>query len=84
MSPVPTRKTVARVLIAALLLAVAGPVPASSKTQKSGDGYVLKKQSAKTAKRQRSGKHCNRVVPPFMRNPRYMNRGFFKCRERDQ
>ena len=79
-------RAIARLLIAALLFAVAGPglAEARSQSQKSGDGYVLKKQSTKKDKRQRSGQHCNRVVPPFMRNPRYMNRGFFKCRERDQ
>ena len=81
-----TRKAIARLLIAALLIVVVGPglAEARSQSQKSGDGTVLKKQSAKKAKRQRSGKHCNRVVPPFMRNPRYMNRGFFKCRKRDE
>lgn len=79
------RRAVVRLLIAALLTVVIGPglAEARSQSQKSGDSYVLKKQSAKKAKRQHSGKHCNRVVPPFMRNPRYMNRGFFKCRSRD-
>lgn len=79
-----TRRTIARFLIAALLLAVAGPglAEARSQSEKASDGTVLKKNDKK-AKRQSAGKHCNRVVPPFMRNPRYMNRGFFKCRERD-
>ena len=76
------RKAVVRLLIAGLLIVVVAPglAEARSQSQKSGDGTVLKTQSAKKAKRQRAGKHCNRVVPPFMRNPRYMNRGFFKCR----
>ena len=80
-----TRRTIAHLLIAALLLAVAGPglAEARSQSQKSSDGIALKKND-KTAKRQNAGKRCNRVVPPFMRNPRYMNRGFFKCRERGQ
>ena len=74
------RKATARILIAALLLAVAGPALADSKSKQSGEVTVAKKQKAKKGKSTRSGQHCKRVVPPFMRNPRYMNRGFFKCR----
>jgi len=71
------RKATARFLIAALLLAVAGPALAGSKAQASNDGYVVKKKKAKSAK---SKKACVKTAPPFMYNPRFMNRGFFKCR----
>ena len=74
------RKAIARLSIAALLLAVAGPALAGSKAQTSGGGYVVKTQSAKKAKRTKSKKNCVKTAPPFMYNPRYMDRGFFKCR----
>jgi hypothetical protein len=74
-------KAVARLLIAALLIAVAGP--AVAKKQHSADGgYVVKKQSVKKGKSAKSKKPCVKTAPPFMYNPRYMNRGFFKCRNR--
>lgn len=56
-------------LIAALLVATAGPATAK-KDQKS--------QQGKTAAQKRLGKDCFTTAPPFMRNPRFMNRGFFK------
>lgn len=76
-----TRKAIARLLIAALLLAVAGPglAEAGSKSTDSGEGYVVKKQSKK-AKSTQTKKKCVKTAPPFMYNPRFMNRGFFKCR----
>lgn len=74
------RKAVARLLIAAVLFAVAGPALAESKSKESGGGYVVKKQSAKKGKSAKSKKNCVKTAPPFMYNPRYMNRGFFKCR----
>ena len=64
------RKAIARLSIAALLLAVAGPALAGSKAQTSGGGYVVKTQSAKKAKRTKSKKNCVKTAPPFMYNPR--------------
>ena len=77
-------KTLAHVLIAAVLVAGAGP--ALAKKYQSGDGTVVKKQSAKKAKGTQSKKNCILTAPPFMYNPRYMNRGFFKkkCYENGQ
>ena len=73
------RQAIPRLLIAALLMAVAGP--AMAKKQYSADGgYVVKKQSAKKSKSAKSKKACVKTAPPFMYNPRFMNRGFFKCR----
>lgn len=74
------RKAIARMLIAAVLFAVAGPALAASKSQESGGGYVVTKKSKK-AKSTKSKKDCVKTAPPFMYNPRFMNRGFFKCRE---
>jgi len=78
------RKAIARLSIAALLLVVAGPALVGSKARTSGGDYVVKTQSTKKAKRKQSRKDCVRMAPPFMYNPRYMNRGLFKCRDRDQ
>jgi uncharacterized low-complexity protein len=72
------RKAIARLMIAALLMAVAGPglAEAASNSQDSG---VVKKQNKK-AKSTQAKKKCVKTAPPFMYNPRFMNRGFFKCR----
>jgi len=73
------RHAIARMLIAAVLLAAAGPALAGSKPS---DGtYVVKKKSGKKAKSTKSKKACVKTAPPFMYNPRFMNRGFFKCRK---
>ena len=56
-------------LIAALLIATAGSAIAK-KNQKS--------QQGNTTAQKRVGKDCFTTAPPFMRNPRFMNRGFFK------
>lgn len=55
-----------------------------------GDPAIAKKYSSETAsvqkqkqkkKKTTTAKDCRKgPVPPFMRNPRYMNRGFFKNR----
>jgi hypothetical protein len=67
-----------RLPLAALLIAVAGPVEAQAK-QQSGDGTAIQKSGAAKSKSKSSAQECERrVVPPFMRNPRFMNRGFFK------
>jgi len=77
-----TPKAIVRLLIAALLFAVAGPglAEAGSKSKESS-GYVVKKQKAKKGKSATSKKDCVKTAPPFMYNPRFMNRGFFKCRK---
>ncbi len=59
-----------RLLIAALLIATAGPAMAKQ-DQKA-------EQTTSTAKKKSAGKDCVTTAPPFMRNPRFMNRGFFK------
>jgi hypothetical protein len=76
-----TRKAIAHILIATVLVAVAGPglAEAASKS-KEPDGYVLKKKNKK-ANSTKSKKDCVKTAPPFMYNPRFMNRGFFKCRD---
>ncbi|HUU67401.1 MAG TPA: hypothetical protein VMW57_09020 [Methyloceanibacter sp.] len=80
-----TRHAIARLLIAAVLLGVAPPaaVPAlaASNSQASDGAYVVKKQSGKKAKSTKSKKACVKTAPPFIYNPRFMNRSFFKCRE---
>lgn len=76
-----TRKAIAHILIATVLVAFAGPglAEAASKS-KEPDGYVLKKKNKK-ANSTKSKKDCVKTAPPFMYNPRFMNRGFFKCRD---
>lgn len=74
--------------IAALLIALASPVEARAKPQQSGDGHVVQKSATAKSKSKASTQECERrVVPPFMYNPRFMNRGFFKplkCSESGQ
>lgn len=72
-------KTITNILIAVLLVAVAGPALA----KKQGSGSV---SSAKVQAKPQAAKTCRRMPPPFMYNPRYMNRGFFKrkCRTQDK
>lgn len=60
-------KTIALIVAAALLIGVSGPAEAKKQTQ----------EAAQTTKRQ-AQKTCRRNPPPFMYNPRFMNRGFFK------
>ena len=57
-------------LIAALAIATAGPALAKQKQKP--------QQVTKTTQKQSGGQNCVTTAPPFMRNPRYMNRGFFK------
>jgi len=77
-----TNRTIIAVLAAALT--IAGAAPALAKKQNADQVYAAQKQ-AKKAKGQ-SGKDCFLTAPPFMRNPRFMNRGFFKkkCRGEKQ
>lgn len=60
------RQAYAGMLVAAVLIAAAGPAAAKSQVQQ---------QTASS----KAEPKCNRVTPPFMYNPRYMNRGFFKA-----
>lgn len=82
-------KTLSRMLIAALLIAGVGSASTASqaKSSGSGDSSATQKQGAKS-KGKNAQQDCEpRVVPPFMRNPRFMNRGFLKptkCREQSQ
>ena len=61
-------KALCGLLIAAL--AVAGPALAKSQQKP--------QQAAQATKAQSAGRKCVTTAPPFMRNPRFMNRGFFK------
>lgn len=61
----------ANILIAAFLIAVAAPALAEKKS--AGDAT-----SAKAQTKRQAAKTCRRTPPPFMNNPRFMNRGFFK------
>jgi hypothetical protein len=64
-------KSLFRLLIATSLIATAGPVMAKREQKP--------QQTAKTTQNNKSaGKSCVITAPPFMRNPRFMNRGFFK------
>jgi hypothetical protein len=62
-------KTIAFVSAAALLIGVSGPVLAKKQS-----GEVTTQKQAKP----QAQKTCRRNPPPFMYNPRFMNRGFFK------
>ena len=77
------RKAIIPMVIAALLIAVAGPAMAKKQTSEQVTG--AEQQAKKKAKRQ-AGEDCVLTAPPFMRNPRFMNRGFFKkkCRKQGQ
>jgi hypothetical protein len=57
-------------LTAALLIVTA--IPAFAKREQEA------KQTTKTMQTKSAGKDCVTTAPPFMRNPRFMNRGFFK------
>lgn len=66
------------ILFACVLVGAAGSnvEPAFAKKQKTAEAVKVQK-AAKT----KNAKKCVRgPVPPFMRNPRFMNRGFFKNR----
>ena len=67
---------VAGSLVVGLALATAGPAVAKQQERA--------QQTTKAKKAQTAGKDCVTVAPPFMRNPRFMNRGFFrkKCKTR--
>jgi len=65
---------IATTFLAALLIAGAGP--ALAKKQASGEAVTAQEQG--NAKNQQAVKYCRRNPPPFMYNPRFMNRGFFK------
>ena len=75
------RNAIIPIVIAALLTATAEP--AMAKKQSSEQVYAAEQQAKKKAKRQ-AGEDCILTAPPFMRNPRYMNRGFFKKKCRKQ
>jgi len=63
-------KTLSGLLVVALLIAMS--LPAWAKTQQKTQ------QVTKTNQKQSAGQKCITTAPPFMRNPRFMNRGFFK------
>jgi hypothetical protein len=69
------RKAIIPIAVAALVTATAGP--ALAKKQTSEQVTAAEQQAKKKAKRQ-AGEDCILTAPPFMRNPRFMNRGFFK------
>ena len=72
-------KSIANIVIAAFLIVIASPALA----KKQGAPNTA---SAKTQSTRQAAKDCRRMPPPFMYNPRYMNRGFFKrkCRTPSQ
>ena len=63
-------KALFRLLIAALLIATVSP--AMAKREQKPQLII------KTTQNKNAGKYCVTTAPPFMRNPRFMNRGFFK------
>ncbi|HZJ12081.1 MAG TPA: hypothetical protein VFD26_05450 [Methyloceanibacter sp.] len=67
-------KTLARVLIAAVLVAGAGP--ALAKKYQAADGTIVQKPVKK--KSSSAKEKCVRAVPPWLYNPRFMNRGMLK------
>ncbi|ODS03719.1 hypothetical protein AUC71_08070 [Methyloceanibacter marginalis] len=69
------RKAIIPIAVAALVTATAGP--ALAKKQTSEQVTAAEQQAKKKAKRQ-AGEDCILTAAPFMRNPRFMNRGFFK------
>lgn len=73
-----TTKSIIPILIGALSIAVAAP--ATAKKQTSERVYTTQKDNEKAERK--SGENCFLKAPPFMYNPRSMNRGFFKrkCR----
>ena len=78
-----TKRIIIPVLIAALTVAVVAP--AMAKKQTSEQVYTTQPQTKKKAKQQ-SSENCFLKAPPYMYNPRFMNRGFFKkvCPGQDQ
>lgn len=72
-------KSTVSALLAILLIAIAGPALAKKADTSKG-------AAAKTQAQRQTVKTCRRTPPPFMNNPRFMNRGFFKrrCRPQDQ
>ena len=62
--------TLSGLLVAALVIALNGPAIAKKKQRV--------QTAAKTTQAQSAGRKCITTAPPFMRNPRFMNRGFFK------
>lgn len=65
----------AAISLAAACVTAAGPALAKKKSA-SDNTYTVQKQAAPKA-----GKDCRKgPVPPFMRNPRFMNRGFLKTK----
>ena len=69
-----TKRIIIPVLVAALTVAMAAPVLA--KKQTSEQVYAAEQQAKK--KKAKSGENCFLKAPPYMYNPRFMNRGFFK------
>ncbi len=69
-------RSIPSILIAGLLIAIAGPALAKK------DGAANTAQTQAQTKRA-AKKTCRKNPPPFMYNPRFMNRGFFKgkCRQ---
>jgi hypothetical protein len=74
-------KILAQVLIAAVLAAGAGP--AFAKKYRAADGTIVEKP-VKKKKSESAKEKCVRAVPPWLYNPRFMNRGMLnqakKCR----
>jgi len=69
------RKAIIAILVAALAMSVAAP--AMAKKQNAEQVTTTQPQAKKKAKQQ-SGENCFLKAPPYMYNPRFMNRGFFK------
>ena len=69
-----TKRIIIPILVAALTIAMAAPVLA--KKQTSEQVYAAEQQAKK--KKAKSGENCFLKAPPYMYNPRFMNRGFFK------
>ena len=70
-----TKRIIIPVLIAALAMSVAAP--AMAKKQNADQVTTAQPQAKKKAKA-KSGENCFLKAPPYMYNPRFMNRGFFK------
>jgi len=69
------RKAIIPVVVAALAVAVAAPALAKKQTS---DQVTTAQPQAKKKAKQQSGENCFLKAPPYMYNPRFMNRGFFK------
>lgn len=71
-----TGRTRLLMLVAILLCGTVGVAgtPALAKKKNAGETSTVQKKTKRAA-----AKNCRRgPVPPFMRNPRYMNRAFLK------